>query len=1810
MNNIISYIRKLFFKMSSDEDYNIAARYRTVRKRLDSLGYQQALSLDALPLIERLLADLIQTTESLKHFKTVAQDNIEACNQLQLIIDPYKCDNARLVQECNQLHLDLIETEETYQKQIKDLKKQVYKLECECNDLQLASSRNLQKIKDLEIESAKKSKKILDLQGKCLKPIISNVGIGSKKRPCYPLRRPVIEAEPLPNTGSTHSSLPSSHSVEPKILDLLSMADHRMSCLSHEVTKLKGELSLQTDNVYTLQNQLTTKEKEIMRLKKLLEGGRPYSAVVKDCLCKQVDKMHVASNDVDENIDLKTILQSKQELEQQLKEAVNKQHEVMSQAMKLAERNEELEKELRDIDHIALAVEADCNSAVKENNRRVYRLQEKLEDVMEQVHTLETELAMKRREVQELTADLEASKLEKRNVQRTLESTLEEKKRITNKINQLTIIEKSLNDEIERLSKESESQKQDIIQLQYTNKALREQLGSSSKVVDGANENDLKQLREKGEKNDQNRGKKSMASRTDADDRGEYSSSSSQENDRTSENLRKLIIEKDLQIDNLQQNIKQLENERDYFRNECNCLKHQKDESSNKENVELWTRSYELRCQLNEKEKIIFELQKEKNDLYHEKKELETQLEVCKSQSKRSCLSCASGAVGTSMQHPSSTLSHDIGTENTKVMLDSLSRERDTARADVQRLIEERDALYERLKGTQRGTVNDYDDQLEDLQEELRRTKQELTVQRTQFFQLRALQDQTDQALGDIQGQLTQSETELNKAMDRNRNMEQQHLQLDNQVKELKQEINNLHTNMAHLDREKDQLLIVLDEKTEKIVALERELIHKEQQASSMEQQMRDLRHKNEICIDQSAEYERQLKSLQIEVKNCQRQLDTCNNDRENAIQENRRLQDDLAAVICEVRNLQHELESSRAESYDLKRQLQTYVSEVRRAEEMLNRKENERTEMLNHFRSLSLEATVLENNNHSLESEAAEVRGALQTARDRLIDLERQLVDKDCLIRGYETQISELTQSVASMETQLRQQTDQRQRAEADLSAVRDLCIKMDQQKDSLMQQLEDKDMMKAQYDTQLVRLRTEQSAIQDQMDRDRATIERLEALLDQAREESIKVQTTNQELQNEMSRLKQKISELQTTLSAESLELRQYQTQAAEYSKQISELRRQVTNERFDRAKKDEEHRRYLSKEKVKECGCSPSSSSSLSKAINLEAEISPGISSKEYTKSDDGNESTVKIQVGLAEKMIFTDDVFMEPIAASTPTKKLMKKSYSISCCMNNLPQDDDTTTNVERSVIDDESSDQKIISSFQLLKHSIDKFTNNNLNCLQFAKCRRCAAASKQFIEMSENIVPCTVRNDSMNNTIQDLYVRNVTKALRNDDDDDDDVTVSYQDKNCKCYPPLIINDYSIRPEEYQEYYKLNSDTKLMSPDIRKMETEQQRRIIPSCKSKKCKCVYKNKNDKYLSDTITKSIDQYSTDINESYKMKSHEHVVHNLSNNVWKEKTRRDADGFISLDTIMNNNNNNNNNNSQDDTIVIAFSKPKFTQVLSEIKEHTKSLEKQIESINNIIQNITVLSEETTVAPLSSRKTNLPVFYENIYRITNESQNETTLVNINNNNNNNEEEIVENNWCKCIKRRRAITTSSSLIKQDVTREQQQQQQQRSKLEETKEQQFPSKQIKKQEEEEEKVELDQMNHKKSASYKKTDKLKRVSSSYLHKKQPKSFVRKEKMKLLVNKSSKIKDNNYNDEPNCNTAATILYNSTTNKTKVSENDTINDLYLQTTFTQSSNYQIVAATSVSSIKLNLNNSTRSNNNNNNNNNNDDEIDI
>ncbi|XP_058809079.1 centrosomal protein of 135 kDa [Phymastichus coffea] len=766
--------------MSAD-NYSVAGRYRTVRKNLDALGYKQALSIDSLPLIELLLVDLAQTKESLKHFQSLAKDNIEACSQLQLAVDPYKCDNAKLVQECNQLHLELIEAKEASQKQSNEYKKKIRKLENEYSDLQLSFSKNLQRIKQLEVESSNKSKKILELQGKCCKPIVNNVNLATKKRTCYPLRRPTLETEPLPRASTSSVSF-SSRKVEPYIVDFVSKADHRISCLNNEVIKLKEELFISHENVQTLKSQLNTKEKEISRLRTMLEGGRPCTSINKDHCCIRSEKMNGFHRYSHED-ELANLEEAKMKLEQQLKEALNKLHDAMAQAMKLAERNEELERELKDVDRLALRVEADCNSTVKENNRRVCRLQEKLEDVMIQVHVLESELTVQRREAQELRADLEACRLEKTSVQRTLESTLEEKKQMTDKINNLTMIA---------------SRNQD----QSSN---RHEVGSHSKQSP----------------------KRCACAKDIAGDSSRSNTADS------------LIREKNIIIDSLQNTIKRLESELDRGKIECANLSDQYRQDTGKEHDSLWSEICELRAQLSEKEHAISKLLREKKEVCQEKFNLENKLLMYQNQQRSSspCNHCRCGA-SPSNERRSSSMSNKI---------EKLERDRDEAKADVERLISERDALRERLKGSRRAAISGLDEQIEDFKEELKRTKQELSEQRTQYFQLRTLQDQTDQALGDVQGQLERCENELSSALDRNKNLEQQQLQLDNQIMELRQEINCHRSTMAQLDHEKDQLLMDLDDKTEKIAALERELDFKDKQIHTMEQQIRDMTHTKEF---------------------------------------------------------------------------------------------------------------------------------------------------------------------------------------------------------------------------------------------------------------------------------------------------------------------------------------------------------------------------------------------------------------------------------------------------------------------------------------------------------------------------------------------------------------------------------------------------------------------------------------------------------------------------------------------------------------------------------------------------------------------------------------------------------------------------------------------------------------------------------------------------------------------------------------------------------------------------------------------------
>lgn len=109
------------------------------------------------------------------------------------------------------------------------------------------------------------------------------------------------------------------------------------------------------------------------------------------------------------------------------------------------------------------------------------------------------------------------------------------------------------------------------------------------------------------------------------------------------------------------------------------------------------------------------------------------------------------------------------------------------------------------------------------------------------------------------------------------------------------------------------------------------------------------------------------------EMDELRRQVKQLKTTNDNLMFETRRLTNDLAEEECNNNALKAKLHDAEKEIDRLKRQLQQYVQEVQRAEELLHRKEEERNEMLDQYKTLSHDAVALEGTNQSLELEAAE---------------------------------------------------------------------------------------------------------------------------------------------------------------------------------------------------------------------------------------------------------------------------------------------------------------------------------------------------------------------------------------------------------------------------------------------------------------------------------------------------------------------------------------------------------------------------------------------------------------------------------------------------------------------------------------------------------------------------------------------------------------------------------------------------------------------------------------------------------------------
>nr|CAD7577751.1 unnamed protein product [Timema californicum] len=439
------------------------SRYLALRNQLDELGYHYTLGVESVHLVEQILSDFVHTTNNLYHYKQLAQRCIEEQRNFDLGVAPYKEDNARLVQECNTLHLKLMHTQEDALKRHKGLKRQLRKLEMENRDLRFVNSQHLARINELELECVD-SRKIL-MKQQCIEYTGAGINTGpASKKKTIPRSSSVnrgrlrkIVSEPLREISPSQKESGDVAGGQENLVP-------HLATLRSELSLLQEKCSQQADSLALLNEMVRARDCEIARLSSLLEGGRPHKAV-----CKDYFKYNNKCDELREEVI--RLGETNKQLEDHLADAVRKQHEAMTRAIQLADQLEMVTRDTR-------CAERDGGEEHCKDSSKLTQLQERLDQVEREVQHNKA-----------LHSRLETAQHDKNRLEEAQGSSAEERRKMTDRINQFSLIEQDLMEEIQHLKESSSLQKRRISELEEQVRGKKSSRRGSSTYVKVAERN-------------------------------------------------------------------------------------------------------------------------------------------------------------------------------------------------------------------------------------------------------------------------------------------------------------------------------------------------------------------------------------------------------------------------------------------------------------------------------------------------------------------------------------------------------------------------------------------------------------------------------------------------------------------------------------------------------------------------------------------------------------------------------------------------------------------------------------------------------------------------------------------------------------------------------------------------------------------------------------------------------------------------------------------------------------------------------------------------------------------------------------------------------------------------------------------------------------------------------------------------------------------------------------------------------------------------------------------------------------------------
>ncbi|XP_051026259.1 centrosomal protein of 135 kDa [Acomys russatus] len=1109
-------------------------KYGNIRKRLDQLGYRQTLTVESLPLVEKLFSDLVHTTESLRQCRLSSVKAEKESANFDFVLEPYKLENARLSRENNELYLELMKLREYSDKHIKELKMTLKKNSRETADLKFLNNQYVHKLKLLEKESKAKNEKIQQLQEKNLHAVVQTPG-GRKRNIAFRRQRMQID-EPAP--PSEVSSYPVPQPEDPYVADLLQVADNRIQELQEEVHQLQEKLALMENGVRDYSKQIELREREIERMSLALDGGRSCDVLSLETKNKSNEKLiaHL-------NIQVDFLQQANKELETRIQELMETKETVTTEVVDLSNRNEKLCQELTEIDQLAQQLERHKEEVLEtadkelgEAKKEIKRNLCEMRNLEEKMSKLQLELDLSHKEKERLNDEL----LLKSALETVVQQLEQEKHRLSKKLESFTVTERKLILEVESMRLEHGIKRRDKSpsRLDTFLKGIEEERDYYRR--------ELEKLQHLVQRRScpVNHCAREKSSIFKGSEKGDYNSDIHLIT-RERDELQRMLERFEKYMEDIQSNVKLLTAERDRL---SALYKEAKEELSALRQESTNTKApSNLDCIEKEKEHALSELRR-----------ITAEKEVLKEKLK-------------SIQEIDVFEKSEL--EKTIEHLTYINHQLENEKYELQSKILIMKETMESLENKSKLQA-----------QKLNHVTGDSCHQKTEMNSLRIVKEQLQRSLDDSQHRLAVKRGELESAQEQIKILEEKLEKLTHKMTSQNEEAHSMKKTIGVIDKEKDFLQETVDEKTEQIASLQESLLSKEKVIAQMKVTVTEYETSLKQLKEVLANRDREISSLRRQLDAAHKELDEVGKSREISFKENRRLQDDLATMARENQEISIELEAAVQEKDEMKSRVHKYITEVSRWETLMASKEQENKDLLDRFQMLhnraedwEIKAQQAEGENSSVRLELLSIDTERRHLRERVELLEKEIQEHINAHHAYESQISSMAKAMSQLEEELRHHESEKATVLGDLSSLRELCIKLDSGKDLMTQQLTSKSLELERAVAELENVKSESELLKKQLAGERQTIKNLESLLATNRDKEFHSHLTSHEKEAEIQLLKEKLNLSESKLTSQSRETSMLRTKVTQLQTDYDTLKRQFSNERYERERAVQEMRRH---------------------------------------------------------------------------------------------------------------------------------------------------------------------------------------------------------------------------------------------------------------------------------------------------------------------------------------------------------------------------------------------------------------------------------------------------------------------------------------------------------------------------------------------------------------------------------------------------------------------------------------------------------